>query len=178
MPKKETKAIVKHKTYNNSPVIGKNAGELFENEDEKKAFNSKALSESMEYFNVPIVRSTDEFIDRAEDYFSRCIQRGIKPTWEEFALAMGTTRATLWDWETGRRATVDADAIKKIKEIMASFDAKSVSEGKLNPVTYIFRSKNFYGMKDQQEHILTPNAGEAVDAKTLLDEAELLPEDE
>jgi hypothetical protein len=32
-----------------------------------------------------------------------------------------------------------------------------VAEGKLNPVTYIFRSKNYYGMKDQQEHVITPN---------------------
>ena len=178
MPKKETKAIVKHKTYNNSPVIGKNAGELFENEDEKKAFTSKALSEAMEYFHVTRVKGNEEFIQRTEDYFSRCIQRGIKPTWEEFSIAMGTTVKSLWDWENGRTATVDPELIKMARQYMAVFDAKLVAEGKLNPVTYIFRSKNFYGMKDQQEHILTPNASEAVDAKTLLDEAELLPEDE
>ena len=40
---------------------------------------------------------------------------------------------------------------------MASFDAEMVTEGKINPVTYIFRAKNYFGMVDQQEHILTPN---------------------
>ena len=32
-----------------------------------------------------------------------------------------------------------------------------VTEGKINPVVYIFRAKNFFGMKDQQEHVITPN---------------------
>lgn len=177
MPKKETKAIVKHKTYNNSPVIGKNAGELFENEDEKKAFTSKVINEMMEYFNTPIVKDDEDFESRTQAYFNRCASRGIKPTWEEFCVAMGTTKASMWDWENGRRGRINADLIKKAREFMAIYDARAVSEGKLNPVTYIFRSKNFYGMKDQQEHILTPNT-EQVDSKMLLDEAELLPEDE
>ena len=32
-----------------------------------------------------------------------------------------------------------------------------VTEGKINPVVYIFRAKNFVGMKDIQDYILTPN---------------------
>jgi hypothetical protein len=47
--------------------------------------------------------------------------------------------------------------IKKAKELLASFDAKMVQEGKINPVTYIFRAKNYFGLKDQQEYVLTPN---------------------
>jgi hypothetical protein len=47
--------------------------------------------------------------------------------------------------------------IKKAKDLIAAYDANLVAEGKLNPVTYIFRSKNYYGMKDQQEHVITPN---------------------
>jgi len=32
-----------------------------------------------------------------------------------------------------------------------------VQENKVNPTTYIFRAKNYFGLKDQQEYILTPN---------------------
>ena len=32
-----------------------------------------------------------------------------------------------------------------------------VTEGKINPVVYIFRAKNYFGMKDQQDLVLTPN---------------------
>ena len=44
-----------------------------------------------------------------------------------------------------------------------------VTEGKINPVVYIFRAKNYFGMKDQQEVVLTPNQplGDAPDQKQL-----------
>lgn len=51
-----------------------------------------------------------------------------------------------------------------------------VNEGKLNPVTYIFRSKNYYGMRDQQEYVLTPNADGNDDPATLVQAAKMLPE--
>ncbi len=47
--------------------------------------------------------------------------------------------------------------IKKAKQIMASMDANLVSENKIPQVTYIFRSKNFYNMRDQAEVVITPN---------------------
>ena len=178
MPKTETKTIVKNRKYNNSPVIGKDAGEMFESDDEKKAFAKRVITDMMEYMRAPRVNNDEEFIERTEAYFLRCADRGIRPTWEEFALSMGVTRATLWDWEVGRYThKISPDLIKKAREFMASYDARAVSEGKLNPVAYIFRSKNFYGMKDQQEHILTPNASDAVDKQKLIEEAELLPDD-
>lgn len=31
-----------------------------------------------------------------------------------------------------------------------------VTEGKINPVVYIFRAKNYFGMKDQQDITITP----------------------
>jgi hypothetical protein len=47
--------------------------------------------------------------------------------------------------------------IKKAKELLASFDAQMVTEGKINPVVYIFRAKNYFGLQDKQEYVLTPN---------------------
>ena len=49
------------------------------------------------------------------------------------------------------------DLIKKAKEFLASFDAQLVQEGKVNPTTYIFRAKNYFGLKDEVEYVLTPN---------------------
>ena len=44
-----------------------------------------------------------------------------------------------------------------------------VTEGKINPVVYIFRAKNYFGMRDQQEYVLTPNTPLGEDAdKNLL----------
>jgi hypothetical protein len=74
-------------------------------------------------------------------------------------LALGYARETIWKWETGREGSTPfrSNIIKKAKELIAAYDANLVAEGKLNQVTYIFRSKNYYGMKDQQEHVITPN---------------------
>lgn len=47
--------------------------------------------------------------------------------------------------------------IKKAKQILAGIDAKLVSQGKIPQITYIFRAKNFFGMTDKQEVVLTPN---------------------
>ena len=55
--------------------------------------------------------------------------------------------------------------IKKAKEFLASFDAKLVQENKVNPVTYIFRARNYFGLKDQVEYVLKPETplGDAKD---------------
>ena len=80
-------------------------------------------------------------------------------TVEKMALALGYDRKTLWAWETGGEGSTPTrrNLIKKAKELLASYDAEMVAEGKLNPVTYIFRAKNYFGMRDQVEHVVTPN---------------------
>jgi hypothetical protein len=32
-----------------------------------------------------------------------------------------------------------------------------VMDGKINPITWIFYAKNYFGMKDQQDLVITPN---------------------
>lgn len=41
--------------------------------------------------------------------------------------------------------------MKKAKDYIATYDAEMVANGKIPAPVYIFRSKNFYGMKDVQE---------------------------
>ena len=43
------------------------------------------------------------------------------------------------------------DIIKKAKDYSATYDAEMVANGKIPAPVYIFRSKNYYGMKDVQE---------------------------
>lgn len=162
--------------YKNSPVI--NTSQLdFKDEEDKQITIKNSLENAMQWWNTPTVKSDDEAIERLEQYTQGCIARGLRPTVEGMALAFGTTRQSLWEWETGRKhGPVSADIIKKAKEMLAMFDADMVNTGKLNPVTYIFRSKNYYGMKDQQDIVVTPK--QEVDIDTLLAEAEILPDED
>src|SRR5690606_22337152 len=94
-----------------------------------------------------------------EEFFTTCFENGEIPTVEKMGLAVGVDRRTLYKWEHGHEGSTPTRAkmISHARDLMASFDAEMVMEGKVNPVTYIFRAKNFYGMVDKQEHILTPN---------------------
>lgn len=150
----------------------------FSSNDERAAYNSKALTDMMDVFNLPSVQSTEEAIERTTAYFQRCAAKGIKPTVEEYALALGIHRQTLWNWIVGNhRGPVDPDVVRRAKDFIAAYDARMVSDGKLNPVTYIFRAKNYYDMKDTQDVVVTPNQFETRSREEIIKEAEALPED-
>jgi hypothetical protein len=139
----------------NSPVIGDNGYDL-----ENTSLVGKILTESLESYRMEKVHSDEELLDRLDQYFTRCAAKDIKPTVEEMCMYTGYVRSTIWDWETGRKGGFSprtGDIIKKAKEYIALFDARLLLEGKLNPVSYIFRSKNYYGMKDVQDVVLSPN---------------------
>lgn len=119
---------------------------------------SRIVGESFQYFDRKPPKSDEECCDRLNEYFAQCTSTGQIPTVEDMALALGVTVATLWDWENNRRQSpARAEMIKKAKGIMQGIDAKLVAEGRIPQITYIFRAKNYYGMKDQQEVVLTPN---------------------
>lgn len=130
---------------------------------------SQIIGESYQFFNMTRVKTDEECAERLNWYFQLCRDRGQIPTVEDMCLALGVTRNTVWEWENGRLGSGRSDLIKKAKGILAGIDAKLVSQGKIPQVTYIFRAKNFFGMKDQQEVVLTPNnpLGDAQSAEQL-----------
>ena len=98
------------------------------------------------------------------------VQKNIKVKCD--AVFLENTNETVFDWEHNyTKGRVRADMIKKAKEILAAMDAEMVSEGKIPQVTYIFRAKNFFGMQDQQELVLTPNnkLGDEVNEQEIVD---------
>ena len=132
---------------------------------------SRIVMESFQYFNREPVKTNEECAERLNAYFSQCSTTGQIPTVEDMALALGVTRWTLLDWEKECvKNPVRSSMIKKAKQILAGIDAKLVSEHKIPQITYIFRAKNFFGMRDQQEVVLTPNKsplGDGGDAETI-----------
>ncbi len=96
----------------------------------------------------------------------------MKPTIEGCALAIGVTTQTFHKWsENEVKLELDRyDIAKRIRQLLADFDANLLVNGKLNPVAYIFRAKNYYGMKDQTESVVKHenNLGETKSADELL----------
>lgn len=170
------------KIRENSPMAGLGSDTYNLTEDEKKAelkkkdMNRKILMEILNVTGKEIVKTDEEAEERIGKYFVYCAENGIKPTVEELALALGTTRKTLWDWENGNQGAISSNVIKKAKEILASFDAKMVLENRMNPVLYFFRAKNYYGMKDTMDYVLTPNTPTEDRPEKLIQDAAELPD--
>lgn len=128
----------------------------------KKEDVSRILANCLKWYKLDRVKSLDELNERVGLFFTECFSTGEIPTVEKMCLAIGYDRQTVWRWETGERecelGSAGGDTIKKAKSFLATFESEMVTEGKINPVVYIFRAKNFFGMKDVQDYILTPNS--------------------
>ena len=127
---------------------------------EDKALVSKLLTEVLVEHKQPKVKSDEELAERLNDYFTRCAMNGQVPTVEEMCMSTGYSYATCYDWEVGRNkgfSSETSNIIKKAKDVLKTFDAKLVISGKLNFLAYCFRAKNYYGMVDKQEMVVTPN---------------------
>lgn len=129
------------------------------------------IAKLLPLYQAPKVKSDEELEQRFVEYFNYCSTQDIRPTVEGMAMAVGYAFRSLYDIEVGRSkgfSSETSNIIKKAKAFLAVYDADLVASGKMNPVTYIFRAKNYYGMSDKQEVVVTPNTplgnGENVEA--------------
>ena len=142
---------------------GSKPASITENLNAKPEEIKRIISESLQF--VPDFKavqqrgrmSDDECGERLNDYFRLAAETGQIPTVEDMCLALGVTRQTVNRWEHGELGKRRGDIIKQAKELLAAIDGKLVQENKIPQVTYIFRSKNYYGLKDQQDVVITPN---------------------
>lgn len=139
--------------------FGNNKKELVKTEAQR-IVAKELLHETLHAYRHPKVSNDIELAGRIDQYFEMCAETGQIPTVEELCLSTGYAESTIWDWETGRRggfSSDTADIIKKAKDFLKTFDAKLVISGQLNFLTYCFRAKNYYGMIEKSEVVVTPN---------------------
>ena len=118
----------------------------------------KSLRSVMRWYGRKIVKSDDECEERLIEFFTVLEEAGELPSVEKMALCLGTTRQNLLNWEHGQKCSPRrTELIRQAKQMLAAMDADLVSQGKIPQVTYIFRAKNFFDMKDQTDVTITPN---------------------
>ena len=158
---KKTKALTRCKKQNNLPSVELGTEDIAE--------INRAAMLLLPWLTRDIPKTDEEFIARTNEYFVHQFENGLLPTWESYCLALGTTNETVFNWmNTGSKGLVVSNLCKNVKQLMASNDAQLAATGKIQPVVYIFRSKNYYGMKDQADVVISTNNG--IEHKT---EAEL-----
>lgn len=118
---------------------------------------------------IPKFESPEDMALMIEHYFAKCIELKLFPTKRGMSITLGTTYEVLCQWERGSRGPEYTHVLKKAGEYLADVDEQMVLSGIENPVLFMFRSKNYHGLRDQQEYILTPNnpLGDQVDPQEI-----------
>lgn len=112
-------------------------------------------------YSMPRAKTEEEISQRLQWYFFEyCVKYQMKPTIDGCAMALGIHRDTLNNWEHGESGSFKLDAAKKCKQLVKLFMESATMEGKLNPIVWMFYGKNYFGMVDKQEMVLTPNRSE------------------
>lgn len=138
----------------NSPVIGDNGIAV------KPGDNARYAGYLLEFLSWGRVdkQNIDELEERLARYVAYCAQHDIKIGNQVCYMALGINKDDVYNWEHQRHGTPEhRDFIKKVKFICAGNREFLMQDGKINPVTGIFWQKNYDGLKDQQEMVLTPN---------------------
>lgn len=144
-------------------------------DDEKRAFIAKTTQNMLELWRLGMahpVQNDQEICERLDWLFARCAETQQLVTVEKIGLALGYATDTIKDWRNGRKpgfSPATKQILRTAMQLIAAADADLANEGKIQPVVYLFRAKNFYGMADQQEVVITPNnpLGDAQDARTI-----------
>lgn len=113
----------------------------------------------------------EEMERRFRRYLALCSEYDMKIGNQAAYAAIGINKDLVYEWTVRRQTNPKrTEFIKKVQQFCAMYREGLMEDGKVNPVTGIFWQKNYDGMKDQQEVVLTPNAsplGDQTDAEAL-----------
>lgn len=98
------------------------------------------------------------------DYFNTCDDYGIIPTVMGAAMWLGVHRDTIYSHANNSNSPY-ADICKNLIDYCHMTIENGTIAGKVNPVTFIFLSKNYYGLSDQKEIKVSAGDGDRVNAQ-------------
>lgn len=117
--------------------------------------NARYIRHNMMLYELDPIsfQSAAEVKERTVAYFTICEQNDMKPSVAGYALALGISRQELWRIVTGQSVKADGvrDALKRTYNVLNAQMEDYMQNGKVNPVTGIFLSKNHFGYQDKQE---------------------------
>ena len=181
---KTTKSGLPDRRGNDGRYLPNLQFQALEKDDDKRDIIDKTINNvlavSMRFGGQ--VQSDEEICERLDWFFKNCSETRQLATVEKMCLALGLTKEYVFEIISGVKPGFSrntATILKKAKNFIASIDAELAQEGRIQPVVYLFRAKNYYNMKDQQEVVLTPNnqLNDYQDVATIEAKYAELPED-
>jgi len=128
--------------------------------DVKPGDNARYVRYAMACWNLPPIdiSDPDQVWQRITDYFAYCEQNDRKPQLVGMANWLGISRDTLNSWKRGEyRKDTHSDIIQKAVSALEEMWSEYMLNGKINPASGIFLSKNWFGYRDEQQLVVTPN---------------------
>lgn len=147
--------IVKTKRHRNRPDLA-NFGE----ENTKPGDNTRYLRYAMASWDLPPIDISDpkQVENRIREYFQFCIDNDRKPNIKGLGNWLGVDDSTVSSWRRGEyRAETHSRLIKKAVDALQEMWWDYGQNGKCNPTSWIFIGKNAFGMRDEQQVVITPN---------------------
>lgn len=135
----------------------RNIGALHNRDNVPKDDAKKALLFSMQVAKLCPARVTspEELEDRFTKLFELAAEQGVLPRYEHLVLVSGLPKRTFYDYgnENGlySPSEIYSPVIKRAKALIAAAEANLAATGKIPAPVYIFRAKNYEGLKDVQE---------------------------
>lgn len=147
--------IVNAKKHRNRPDLQK-----FGEENTEPGDNARYLRYAMASLNLPPIDVSDpkQVEKRIMEYFDYCIQNDRKPNIKGLGNWIGVDDETVMRWRRGEyRKDTHCGLIKKAVDVLQEMWWDYGQNGKCNPASWIFIGKNAFGMRDEQQVIITPN---------------------
>lgn len=143
-----------HKPHLKSPVIGDGGLKL------KPGDNTKYAGAMLEISSWGEVDSAD--VEALEERFWKlveyCAINDIRVTNMLAYYALGITKDTAGDWKHGRSRTPEHSRfIRRVQQFCSTYREMLGADGKIHPTTLIWWQKNYDGLVDKQELVVTPN---------------------
>ena len=131
--------------------------------NKRKSIRSQVSKKVKEQQELAITRSKMmnnpiEVQQRLDFFFDACIEARISPVVEWIALVLGIEWVSLKQIMTGKRRddSLQQKYILKLILQMQSMWAYNGMYGQENPAEWIFRAKNYFGMRDNVEVTVAP----------------------
>lgn len=156
------KSIENKDTKKNNAVVNKGSSAYlsqenvknFNREMQKRVFGTK-IGRPYAFGNI------DELQEQMQEYFDLCTNQQVVPTITSLALWLGVDRNTIYDHANNSNSPFSC-VMKNTVNYLHSIMQSGTIDGKINPVTYIFISKNDYGMRDDKNITVSPSSDKQV----------------
>lgn len=141
--------------------------------------NAKIVRHAARIASLPLIDQTDknEVAKRIEEYIDICIEEDQRPTVPGLALALGTNRTTLREWEAGKIQRIPEEVTALVARAMSILNAvqESAIASSGNIVGEIFLTKNNYEDYTDKREVVHKVEQRQLTQDELIERAKQLP---